>query len=76
MLVSYNYLKKNGEEFGWFQCDFEDFKKFFWNRFNSDIECLILKKDGKMFIWSESLMKYGCYGMKKGRLGFCYVGKH
>lgn len=52
MLVKYHYMKTNLEEFGWFQCDWEDFKKFFLSR--NDIRCLVLhRQDGKSFIWQN-----------------------
>lgn len=76
MVVEYNYLKMSGEEFGWFQCDFDDFKKFFASRVEtvkSDIRCICLKKGGREYIWSKN--NVNLKGRTRGYNGWMIVKK-
>lgn len=73
MLCWYGYLKMNGEEFGDFQCDFEDFKKFFKSR--NDLRCVYLVKGNKRFIWSRNNRDLNNDGRIRGFGGWMYVGK-
>ena len=72
MIVEYSYLKMNGEEFGFYQCDMEDFKKFFWSRSNEDIRCIVLKKGKIKYIWDKG--NVGLKGRVRGKNGWMYVG--
>lgn len=52
MTVSYKY--RAGGVFGWFQCEDEDFKKFFKSRRGIDLVWVVVLRGGEIWVWSHS----------------------
>lgn len=52
MLCEYEYLTKDGREFGAYQCEDSDFKAFWRSRAKTDIKaCKLVKGNGEIWIW-------------------------
>lgn len=68
MLISYSYITNDNKEFGFYQTDSEDFKKFFKN-YKSKIRCLIAKLPDKIYIWQPEFYikgkKFGGWQLAK-----------
>lgn len=53
MLLTYSYMTKDGAVFGDYQCDVEDFKKFFANkRIRKDLYTIFVKLPDKFAMWT------------------------
>ena len=61
MIVKYSYLTREFKDFGEYQCEVEDFKKFFRSRRDTIIECLVRFSDGQIWLW-RSYWYFICSG--------------
>lgn len=59
MLVKYSYVNHLGKKFGFFQCDMEDFRKFWLSR-KDTIKAISLIKGQRVFVYSFKLKKWLC----------------
>lgn len=50
MLIRYAYQLKNGKECGFYQCEKEDFRKF-WKAAKSDIRCAVIETGEDVWIY-------------------------
>lgn len=67
MIVQYNYIDRNRQEFGDFECDLEDFRAFLRSRLTTNIEAMVVKfEDGRIYIWQRSMVNIKREGYHKG----------
>lgn len=59
MLVKYSYVNHLGKKFGFFQCDMEDFRQFWFSR-KDTIKAISLIKGQRVFVYSFRLKKWLC----------------
>ena len=57
MIIHYSYLTLEGQDFGDFECDLEDFRQFLRARLNTNIRCIVVTfEDGRVYLWQSAMV--------------------